>query len=180
MFVRIAMFIAFIGVTVHGIADAQGQEKTPMENLIADLASDDGARRVAATVEIFRQGKAALPDLKKAGAKQVAPFGASVDGTRRLDIVYSVLEGFPPNQPKALAGYRTDTFGLHVEKGTTKEDVQAFCKKHGCKLNGKFNAEFRPSCYVQIDAGKSLAEVIRQILATEPNVRTINLHYFER
>ena len=30
--------------------------------------------------------------------------GASIDGTGRLDIVYSILERFPPNQPKARAG----------------------------------------------------------------------------
>jgi hypothetical protein len=151
----------------------------PLEALIADLSSADGAKRVAATAELFRRGKAVLPELKKAGAKQVAPVGATIDGTRRLDMVYSVLEGFPPNPPKARAGYRTDTFGLHVEKGTTPEDVQKMCRDYGCTLAGKFNPESRPSCYLQIGQGKSLEEVIRQLLCHEPKVTTINLNYFD-
>src|ERR1700722_6356719 len=158
---------------------AQEAQKMPVEKLIADLGSDDGNKRIAATVEIFRRGKAVQPDLKKAGAKQVAPTGAPVDGTRRLDIVFSVLGEFPPNPPNARAGYKTNSFGLHVEKGTTEEEVQKICKNHGCTLIGKFNATFKPGCYLQIGQGKSLEEVIRQILANEPKVTPINLNYFE-
>ena len=75
---------------------AIGQEdvkKMPTKTLIGDLSSADGNKRVAATAELFRRGKDVLPDLKKAGAKQVAPFEPS---TRRFDMVYSVIEGFPP------------------------------------------------------------------------------------
>src|SRR5208283_5000518 len=104
--------------------------------LVADLNSPDGQKRIAASAEIFRRGKAVLPDLKKAGAKQVAPVGGTVDGTTRLAMTYSVIEGFPLNPPKARAGYRTDTFGLHVEKGTTAEDIQKICQKHQCTLVG--------------------------------------------
>ena len=152
----------------------------PIEPLIAALASADGAKRVAATAEIFRRGKAVLPDLKKAGAKQVAPAGATIDGTRRLDMVYSVLEGFPPNGPRTVAGYNTDAFGVHVEKGTTEQDVLTVCKKYGCTLNGKFNIEFRPSCYFRLGKGQTLEEIIRQVLTNEPKVTTINLNYVER
>jgi hypothetical protein len=95
-------------------------------------------------------------------------------------MVYSVLQGFPPNQPKALAGYITDKFGLHVEKGTTEEEIRKMATKHGCSLQGKFNLDFRPSCYFQIGPRQSLAEVIRQVLSGEPKVRTINLNYYER
>jgi hypothetical protein len=177
---RTACIVAIIVTTVAGIAKGDDADKTPIETLITQLASEDGGKRVAATVEIFRRGKAALPDLKKAGAKQVAPVGASVDGTRRLDMVYSVLEGFPPNHPQASAGYITDKFGLHVEKGTTEEMIREIAKKHSCTLQGKFNPEFRPSCYVQIGPRQTLAEVIGRVLATEPKVKTINLNYFDK
>ena len=147
--------------------------------LINDLSSGDGGKRTAASAEIFRRGKAVLPDLKKAGANQVAPVGGTVDGTRRLDMVYSILEGFPPNPPKARAGYRTDTFGLHVEKGTTAADIQKICQKYQCTLVGKFSTESRPSCYLKIGPGQFLGAAIQQILEAEPKVTTINLNYFE-
>lgn len=150
------------------------------ETLIGDLTSPNGAKRVPASAELFRRGKDVLPALKKAGAKQVAPAGATIDGTRRLDMIYSVLEGFPPNTPKTVAGYNTDAFGVHVEKGTTEEDILAIAKRHGCMLNGKFNAEFRPSCYFRLGKGQSLEGTIRQILVNEPKVVTINLNYVER
>ena len=80
-----------------------------------------------------RRGKAILPDLKKAGATQVAPTGATLD-TKRLDIEYSAIEGLPPNPPDAGSGYKTDSFGLHVEKGMTEDELQKMCKKYGCML----------------------------------------------
>src|SRR5437899_9486901 len=98
------------------LAGQEAGQKMPIENLIGDLSSDDGAKRIAASAEIFRRGKDVLPDLKKAGAKQVAPAGATLD-TRRLDMVYSVMEGFPPTPPRVVGGYITDKFGLLVEKG---------------------------------------------------------------
>ena len=159
---------------------AEGQEETKKmttENLIREMSSADGNARVTATAELFRRGKDVLPDLKKAGAKQVAPFGPS---TRRLDMVYSVFEGFPPNVPTALFGYTTNSFGLHVEKGTTEEDIQKICMKHQCTLVGKFTTEGRPNCYLQIGPGPSLEAVIQQILTTEPKVTTINLNYFDK
>ena len=174
--------VAVVTLTTAGWMFAHQREagqKLSIEMLIHDLSSGDGAKRTAASAEIFRRGKGVLPDLKKAGAKRVAPSGASVDGTRRLDMVYSVLEGFPPNPPRARGGYKTDSLGLHVEKGTAEDEIQKMCKKYGCTLIGTFNAEFRPSCYLQIGQGKSLEEVIRQILSSEPKATTINLNYFE-
>ena len=119
----------------------------PIETLIKELSSADGKKRAAATAEIFRRGKDVLPELKKAGAKQVAPFGGTLD-TKRLDMIYSVLEGLPPNQVNARAGYRTTSFGLHVEQGTTEEEVRKLCQKHKCTLSGKFNGRARPSCFM--------------------------------
>ena len=175
-----------LGLTIVALAAGGGLfaqqpiQKMSIESLIDDLSSADGGKRTAATAELFRRGKAVLPALKKAGAKQVAPVGGSIDGTRRLDMVYSVLEGFPPNPPGARAGYRTDTFGLHVENGTTAGDIQKICRKYRCTLVGQFNPDSRPSCYLRVGTGSTQVGVIRQILASEPKVTTINLNYFER
>ena len=159
------------------IAGQEAGQKMSIEMLINDLGSGDGGKRTAATKEIFRRGKAVLPDLKKAGAKQVAPTGATVD-TKRLDIVYSAIEGFPPNPPDARSGYKTDSFGLHVEKGMTEDELQKMCKKYGCTLVGKFIPASLPSCYLKIGPGPALEALIQQILSAEPKVTTINLNYF--
>jgi hypothetical protein len=153
----------------------------PVGQLIADLEALDGAARAAASAELLRRGKAVLPDLKAAGAKQVAPFGGTVNGTRRMSVVYSLLEGLPPNEPDAKAGYRTDSFGLHLGGSSTEKDVIEMGKRHGFSLGDyRFRAEGQPQCYVTIDKGKSLAAVITSVLASEPRVITINLNYFEQ
>jgi hypothetical protein len=152
-------------------------QKVPTEALIDDLASTDNAKRTAATATLFGQGKAVLADLKKAGAKPVAPFGLS---GKRLDMVYSILEGLPANVPGALSGYRTDSFGLHVERGTTAEDVDKLCQKYKLSVSGKFFPDASPNCYVTMQKGAVLEDVIRQILSREPKVVTITLNYFER
>jgi hypothetical protein len=159
-------------------AGGEAGRKMSIEMLINDLNSGDGGKRAAAAAEIFRRGKAVLPDLKKAGAKQVAPLEGGI-GTRRVDMVYSVLEGFPANQPDARAGYKTHSFGLHVEKGTTAEDIRKICQKYECTLAGKFRVDSSPSCYLQKGPGPTLEAVIQMILSGEPKVTTINLNYFE-
>lgn len=150
-----------------------------IEMLVADLTSPDGQKRIVASAEIFRRGKAVLPDLKKVGAKQVAPSGATLD-TRRLDMVYSVMEGFPPTPPRAVVGYITDKFGVRGEKGMTANEVQKMAEKYKCTLDGTFNIESQPTCYFRIGKDQSLEEVIRQVLTNEPKVIKINLNYFER
>jgi hypothetical protein len=171
--------VTLVGLSLAAIGTARrgGQEKMPIEALIVELASKDGSKRVAATLEIFRRGKAVLPDLKKAGAKQIAPFGTI--GSRRLDVVFSLIEGLPPNPPGNRGGYRSGGFGLVFEKGTSKEDVMHLGKKHGFSLSGTFRADGVPNCYVNLDHGKSLADVLRQVLTTEPKVVSVNLNYFE-
>ena len=121
-------FVSFVATGWLAAGQEAGQ-KMSIEMLVNDLNSGDGAKRLAASAEIFRRGKAILPELKKAGAKQIAPVGGTVDGTRRLDLVYSVIEGFPANQANARAGYKTDSFGLHVEKGTLPPTSRRFAKR---------------------------------------------------
>jgi hypothetical protein len=173
-------------LTLHGRATGQGAgkdggadlTKAPLDRLVADLDSVDGKVRVAATREIFRRGQDALAGLRKVGAKQVAPFGGTI-APRRLDVVYSLIQGLPPNPPGARSGYRTDSFGLHVDQGTALQDVEAMGKKYGFSPSSTFRADSRPSCYVRLDQGKALEEVMRRVLTEEPRVRTVNLNYFE-
>jgi hypothetical protein len=115
--------LSVFGVTIMTLAATgwllaghEAAQKMSIEMLINDLSSGDGGKRTAATKELFRRGKAVLPDLKKAGAKQVAPTGATLD-TKRLDIVYSAIEGFPPNPPDARSDYKSDSFGRMKDEG---------------------------------------------------------------
>ncbi len=154
-------------------------EKPTLDKLIPDLTAADAKTRVAATKELFRRDEEALPALKKAGAKQIAPSGGTTD-TSRLDMVYSLIEGFPPNPPNARGGYTTDSFGLHIVPGTTAEDVAALGKTYGFKIAGPFAADGAPNCYVSLAKGACMAEVMRKLLAKEPKVATLNLNYFEK
>jgi hypothetical protein len=174
-----------VGLMGTGVGRTGEPDKTKLpdpaavKKLVADLDSADGRVRTAATKKLFAYGKAVLPELKKAGAKQVAPSGGTVDGTRRLDAVYSLLEGLPPNPPGARAGYRTNSFGLHLVPGTSVEDVARIGQKYGFTVGGSFHPDGRPNAYVKLAPGKSLAEVLKRLLAEEQSVTTINLNYFE-
>jgi hypothetical protein len=128
---------------------------------------------------LFDRGKGVLPALRKAGAKQVAPLGASVGGTRRLDLVYSLLAGLPPSPPGARAGYKRDSLGLHLTKGTTAGAVARMGVRYGFVRDGAFAAESAPNCYVKLAPGKRLEEVIQRLLTEEPRITTVNLNYVE-
>lgn len=151
-----------------------GGEPVPVKSLVADLKSADGAKRIASTKELFRQGKGVLPDLKQAGAKQISPFGTIQ--TRRLDMVFSLIEGLKPSPRRA--GYKSNSFGLHLENGITEDEVVQMGKKHGFVLEGELRNGV-PNCYVRLVNGKSLAEVLRAVLTGEPKVTSVNLNYFE-
>ena len=178
----LAICVGVVGTSV-GRSGESDKTKLPdpaaVKKLVADLDSRDGQVRTAATKQLFSYGKAVLPELKKAGAKQVAPSGCTVDGTRRLDAVSSLLEGLPPNSPGARGGYSTNSFGLHVVPGTSAEDVARIGQKYGFTVSGAFRPDGRPNAYVKLAPGKSLAEVLKRLLAEEQGVMTINLNYFE-
>ena len=162
-------------------------EKASLDKLIDDLDSADGQVRIAATKEIFRRGAPVLPGLKKAGAKQIAPFGPMVDvdkdgrqfcHTPRLDMVYSLLEGLPPN--KTLSGYGTDQFAINAIKGTTRKEIEEMGKACGFSIKDEplaFKANGNPTCYVSLGKGKTLAGVLKRVLTEEPKVTTLNLYY---
>ena len=148
-----------------------------VKEIVDQLSSDDGQRRVEATKALFDEGKDALDWLRKSGAKQIAPVGTIK--TRRLDIVYSVLAGFGKNPADGLSGYMTDSFGLHLEKGVTRADVIKMGRKHGFTLTDSLTPAGRPTCYVTLTKGKNLNAVIKSVLVSEPTVVSINLSYFE-
>jgi hypothetical protein len=156
----------------------KGQEiDAALKMLIDALEAPDGAQRLAATKQLFAKGRAILADLKKAGARQIAPTGPIA--TRRLDMVYSLMEGLPVPAPGAKKGYRTNSFGLHLPIGTSESEVRKMGTRHGFTLVGAFTPGARPSCYVALMSGKTLAEVLKKVLTEEASVVTVNLNYFE-
>jgi RNA polymerase sigma factor (sigma-70 family) len=159
------------------VARAKGIENAWVEELVADLASADGKRRATATAEVFRRGRHLLPALRKAGAKQIAPIGGTIS-TRRLDMVYSLLKGLPPNDLGARSGYHTTSFGLHLVDGTTAEEVEAMGKKCGFSPFAAPSPGAGPQCYARVAEG-TLATVLRRLLSEEPKVITVNLNYFD-
>ena len=145
---------------------------------VADLSSEDGQKRIAATRTAFEKGKDALEPLRAAGAKQISPYGQVA--TRRIDMVYSLLDGLKPNPPGGRAGYVGDSFGIHVAKGCAREDVVKLGAKYGFAITGPFNADGVPTCYVRLTGGKGLVEVIKALLMNEPQVVSATLNYFEK
>lgn len=121
-----------------------------------------------------------LPALEKLGAKQIAPVGGTVGNSRRLDIVYSIMEGFPPNGAKALAGYVTNSFGVTFAKGAAAADSDARKQKYGVTPAQPFRSDTIPNCYYKLATGQKLEEILRQVLTQEEKVWRVNLNYFDR
>ena len=95
-------------------------------------------------------------------------------------MVYSLIEGLQANPDSARAGYVPDSFGLHLESGITVKEVFVLGAKHGFRLASGFNEKGRPQCYVDLKDGKSLEQVLRDVLTSERVVVSVNLNYFER
>jgi hypothetical protein len=137
---------------------------------IADLASPDGDKRVAATRKILSLGQDALPELQKAGGKPIVP-SHSRKHPSRLDAVYSLLKGLPANKPWPL--YKSDCLYLFLAPGWTKPELFALGKR----------VEFRvlicerpgwPDAEVQVSK-RTIAEVMKAVLVTDPKVVSVNL-----
>ena len=177
--------VAEFSVTVKVEAAATQPD---ISKFITDLSSEDGQVKVAATKAIFALGKDALDPLAKAGAKQISPFRPDLtcsmcslasNITRRIDMVYSLLEGLKPNPVSARKGYELDGFGISVEKDCTQEDVAKIGERHGFTIDENYSSPSgTPSCYVQLKPGKNLADVLKAVLSEEPKVISVNLIYF--
>ncbi|MCG3179997.1 MAG: hypothetical protein BIFFINMI_02351 [Phycisphaerae bacterium] len=159
------------------LTEAVSTSQPDTAGLIDDLGSDDGDRRIAATRALLAMDKDALEPLRKAGAKQVSPVGTI--STRRMDMVYSLLEGLRPNPHGARAGYASDGFGLRVDAGCTREEVVRMGVKYGFAIQGQFTPNACPTCYAKLQPGRKLADVLRAVLSDEPKVISVNLNYFE-
>lgn len=153
--------------------EQQATTQPDIAKLIADLSSDNGKVRIAATKTIFALGKDALEPLAKAGAKQITPLGPATG--RRIDMVYSLLDGFKPNPVNVPRGYHAEEFKVIVEKGCTVDEV----KKMGERQGFTIPQNFALNSHAFLGRGKNLAETIKAILTSEPQVITVNLSYFE-
>jgi len=90
-------------------------------------------------------------------------------------MVYSLLDGFKPNPVNLPRGYHAGEFKLIVEKGCTVEDVKKMGERHGFTIPQNFAL----NSHAFLGRGKNLAETIKAILTSEPQVITVNLSYFE-
>jgi RNA polymerase sigma factor (sigma-70 family) len=151
-----------------------GMADRPIEQLIADLDSEDGVVRVAATKELIKRGKDALPDLQRAGARQL---GVANAAPRRLDMVYSLLEGLPDPAPRS--GYRTDRLNIYVTKDCTKEEVAEWGMQFGFTPFDICYSSQPPHCGALLAEGKTLSDVLQALLMSEPKIVTVQLGYWE-
>jgi hypothetical protein len=150
--------------------------RAALQGLIDDLDSKDGKVRAAASKKLFDMGKDVLPQLREAGAKQISPYGTI--STRRLDMLYSLIDGLNPSPAAGRKAYQPGSFGLVFEPGATRDEVIAIGKKYGFALDGNYDQKGFPNCYVTVTKG-TLAEVMTALLAGEPKVISGNLNYVE-
>jgi hypothetical protein len=155
--------------------------KVSIEDLVRDLSSEDGVKRVSASRELLRRGKNVLKDLEKAGANEVAPIVAPTNkepATRRLDLVYSLIRGLPRVDPKSQMGIRQDRITLRLKKGVTRAEFDRMARQYRFGLHVETLDMFRPDastiCDVVTTQG-TLEQAVEEILTTEPRVETIDL-----
>jgi hypothetical protein len=144
----------------------------PRAQWIADLASEDGNKRVAATRNILRLGKDALPALKRAGAKLIVP--SQKERPPRLDVVYSLIKGWKDNPPSPREIYKSDRFWLFLARGWTRAEIHALGRRVGFTVC-IFDRPGWPDAEVQVDRKLTLAQVMKATLITEPKVVSVNL-----
>jgi hypothetical protein len=139
---------------------------------IADLASPDGDKRVAATRKILSLGQDALPALKRAGAKLIVP--SQKERPPRLDVVYSLIKGWKENPPSPREIYKSDRFWLFLARGWTRAEIHALGRRVGFTVC-IFDRPGWPDAEVQVDRKLTLAQVMKATLITEPKVVSVNL-----
>src|SRR5262249_44229842 len=142
-----------------------------MATWIADLASEDGAKRVAATREIFRLGNRALDALQRAGARPITSEPSTAP--RRLDIVYTLLNGLPPI--KHHTGHKDSTFGVYLVNGWQHAELARVGRQLGFTPMPTPQYAGKPHSVVMIDRDRNLAEVMKAVLTTDPSVVTVTL-----
>jgi hypothetical protein len=150
--------------------EVQNLSSLRISDLAAQLVSGTADQRVQATAEVLRRGVSAVPELLAAGAQPMSGLSP-----RRLDVLYSILSAHRDGR------YRTNSFGLHVEPGTTRQEIISMGERYGFVLPDEQSIEIAnaPCCYVMIREGGELWEAIARVLSTEAKVNTVNLNYIE-
>lgn len=167
---RGAFLVALLGFfTIFVVAG--DRSRASLASLLQEVNGADPAARLDATREMFRRGPAIVGQLESAGAKPMSNVSP-----RRGDAVYSLLSG-----DLSLGNAAPTTFGLHVEGGVSANEVERMGRIYGFRLlpSAQCLPEQSPSCYVQLLPGKRLVDVLRDILTTESQVRTVNLNHIE-
>ncbi|MFB3893483.1 MAG: hypothetical protein ACE15C_15830 [Phycisphaerae bacterium] len=148
-----------------------------IKELIANLASEDGRKRTAATADLFSLGNAALEPLKQAGAFQLTPQAQSRQiEARRMDLVYSLLDGLRQDPVK---GFRTDAILLRVENDCTVDDVADMGKRLGFTLKRGATVTDGWIAALPADAAK-FSELLKALLTNERKVIEVHLLYFSK
>ncbi|WP_315783342.1 MULTISPECIES: hypothetical protein [unclassified Bradyrhizobium] len=149
----------------------QALSSSKISDLAAQIDEGGGSQRVLAASEVLSRGVSAVPELRAAGARPMSGLSP-----RRIDVLYSILSGQPEGR------YRTNGFGLHVEPGTTREEIAALGERHGFVVPSDQSIETSnsPCCYVVLREGRDLWEVIASLLSREAKVATVNLNYIEQ
>ncbi len=148
-----------------------------IKELIANLASDDGRKRTAASVELLSLGNAALEPLKQAGAFQLTPQAQNRQiQARRMDLVYSLLDGLRQDPVK---GFRTDAILLRVENNCTVDDLADMGKRLGFTLKRGVTVIDGWIAVLPADAGK-FSELLKALLTNERKVIEVHLLYFSK
>lgn len=150
--------------------ERQNLSSLKISDLANQLGSGAASQRVQATAAILSKGVSAVDELLAAGAQPMSGLSP-----RRIDILYSILSGHREGR------YRTNSFGLHVEPGTTREQIVSMGERYGFILPNDRPIETAdaPCCYVTIREGAELWDVVARVLANEPSVTTVNLNYIE-
>jgi len=160
---------------LSGIApiDARGGDMSQkaVVALLKQANGHDPAARLEASRALFRLGPAVAPQLERAGAKPMATISSP-----RGDVIYTLLSG-----KLNLAGADPNSFGVHVEANTSAKDVDRMGAAHGFRVlaPGQCRPDLSPACYVHLLSGKRLADVLRDVLTSEPRVTTVSLNYIE-
>jgi hypothetical protein len=83
---------------------------------------------------------------------------------------------------KEVAGrIRTNSFGLHVVPGTTRDQIVEMGRRRGFVLSDTdyFSSSSFPACYVTLTDGHDLLSTMESTIKNEQAVGLVNFNYFE-
>jgi len=166
---------AYLVAMLSGVAPMEARGGNVSQEAVAALLrqanGSDPAARLEASRTLFRLGPAIAPQLERAGARPMRTISTS-----RGDVIYTLLSG-----KLGLADADPNTFGVHVEANTSAQDVDRMGRAHGFSIlaPGQCRPDLSPACYVHLLSGKRLADVLRDVLTSEPRVTTVSLNYVE-